>query len=112
MTYFVRIDKPDTLRRDILESARESILYQYDYEEYEELRQEKQELITQIDETYDELVDEADRLLDKLDLEELHQDIEVAMPDESDDGETTESLTETDRLKYTLRRIENTLDDL
>lgn len=116
MTYFVRIDRPKKLRRDILQSAKESILYQYEYEEFLELRQEKRELLQQIDKEYDELEETVDSLLSQIDIEEVHEDIDV---DEAIDEEPTppeekhdEVLTDTDRLKYTLDRIESTLEDL
>lgn len=117
MTYFVRIDEPVKLRRSILEAAKESILYQYQYREFLDIREEKQGLLQQIDEDYQSLEDSVDTLLDQIDIDEIHGDIDDIVEDKTDDGgEETDvdrdALTETDRLKYTLDRIENTLEEL
>lgn len=121
MSYFVRIDEPVALRKTILTAAKEAILYQYKYQEYAKIRQKKLELLAQIDATFEDLEESTDALLDDLDVEELEEDLDTAVAQKEqvsegeqaeDEEESSEALSDADRLKYTLDRIESTLDNL
>jgi hypothetical protein len=120
MSYFVRIDEPKRLRKTILKGAKETILYQYRYKEYAELKQKKLSLMQDIDEAFEKLNEKTELLLDELDVEELEEDIQIQQEteedeeeqDESEEDTSEEALSDADRLKYTLDRIESTLDNL
>lgn len=114
MTFFVRVADPKQLRKTLLEAAKDTILYQYAYEEFLQLRQEKAEVLKQIKSDLSELLN----LLGEIDEVLEGKDLDVDLPelfDESDEDseqESTESLTDVDRLEYTLKRIESTLESL
>ncbi len=120
MSYFVRIDRPKRLRKSILQSAKKTILYQYRYKEYAELKQKKLSLMQEINKVFNELDSKTELLLDELDIEELEDDPKVHKegedaeedPVETDEDSSDKSLSDADRLKYTLDRIESTLDNL
>jgi len=118
MTFFLRIQDPTPLRKDILTSAKDVILVQYKAEKVHRLRKKRQRHKEDVNELLSSLQKRATKLVKKLEDKDLDVDVniqQVSFNDKEDSNSPSkkpENLDETDRLEYTLQRIEKTLSNL
>ena len=117
MTFFLRIQDPTPLRKDILKSAKDVILVQYKAQKVQQLRTQRKRYKGEISELLGSLENKTNKLIEKLDAKDLDVEVDISPSvtfDESskETQKTPEELDETDRLEYTLKRIEKTLSNL
>lgn len=119
MTFFLRIPDPTLLRKDILKSAKDVILLQYKSKTLKRLRQQRKRHKEDIKELIPSLEKRVGSLVEKLNEKGLDVEADitkVAFDDGNEEEQkksvSPEDLDETDRLEYTLKRIEKTLSNL
>lgn len=139
--YFVKIENPKETRKQLLEIGRKSILNLKGEKEIRKIRQEKYEVLRELEKETNILFDmweELDRNLPEIDLDDIPerenvnvaQQIEQDVEEESQTEPETEDVqrtetkerefekvdtnldSEVERLEYTLDKIENTIKDI
>ena len=111
MTYFSRIDNPKALRRSMLEAAREALVLEAKQKAFSILR-EKRKLLTQELESHIKSLEESMKILDGfLPEKDIKKELDENVPKQQK-GASKQTLTEVDRLEYTLQKIESKLAEL
>ncbi|MCF7871602.1 hypothetical protein K9L97_01080 [Candidatus Woesearchaeota archaeon] len=109
--YFSKIKNPKAIRKQILLTARESILALSNQKKTENIKLKKQETITEITEKMNQIQKQIDKLNKILPNQELKKETETLKRIKKIPQTTqqTPRMTDLDRLDYTLKKIEEKL---
>jgi len=130
MTYFSRIENPKSLRKSILEAAKEVLVLEVKQKNFLELKDKRENLILQLDADLAELSTITKKLDDLLPEKQLKKELykkteskkktskkvrtkkQKAQPQKEGHGQPDHKITEMDRLEYTLKKIEDKIAQL